>query len=370
MTKKKGRYSRELKRERKRCREEGNGATFEVEQHQDDATKNPKKQRRKKLSIFERLVKCFNESKHTGSVQMDEAGDHDPVASVRIITGCDWNESKHAFPPDTTGDTLTLRVQPLLILDMNGILCHRSRHTKEPVGVQLRPSIGMTAQTSIIPRTELEEILRYLDRHFCLAIWTSAKRRTANRLLKMLLPPEIRQRLLFVWGQNYCQAENVSPISTENSVESEKEKLEESESDDDDEDNDDTVYEKRLDKVWKAFPLWSADNTLLMDDSPEKCTSSTSNAIHPPAIHGRTKDSIDGTENQNILLCDEENERLQLEFFQKLTTFWTQQPHLRSLAKVHKTKHQSQEMMSYSNLIDFLESNARRHFGWRSGNGI
>ena len=72
---------------------------------------------------------------------------------------------------------------------------------KEPE-VQLRPSIGTIAQTAIIPRTDLGTFLHFLDNHFCLAIWTSAKRRTAKRLLTMLIPEGIKSRQI---GRASCR---------------------------------------------------------------------------------------------------------------------------------------------------------------------
>ena len=85
----------------------------------------------------------------------------------------------------------TIRVQPLLILDLNGILCHRDRKKKKsrPGGVPgvLRRFTGIVAQTPIIPRTDLLLFLHFLDCHFCLAIWSSAKPKTAKILLDLLL---------------------------------------------------------------------------------------------------------------------------------------------------------------------------------------
>lgn len=365
--KRKARYSRAQKRERKQSENEGGNEEQATNLHRHPL--NPMK--RRKSTVLQRIERCLEAARHTGSVTRDGEFDLDKldqnVASIRIITSCDGNESKKLFPPDCEdGHGITVRIQPLLILDLNGILCHRSRHNKEPVGVELRPSIGTMAQTAIIPRTDLNPFLRYLDQHFCLAVWTSAKRRTAKRLLQMLVPQDVRQKLLFVWGQNYCE----SLAAEEDAPEGDNSAYLESDEEDED-DNDETVYEKRLERVWKEFPLWSAENSLLVDDSPEKCKFAVANALHPPAIHGRKKESIEmcaaKSNSPSLILTDENNERIQLDFFQQLVEFWAKHPHLETLQKVHKTKNQNatRTEMSKADYYRFLEAHASSHLGWQ-----
>lgn len=118
-----------------------------------------------------------------------------------------------------------VRVQPLLVLDLNGILCHRirkptstisriqpfdedgqansefavalaaaaslSQHVSSPLP-QFRPPVGHVANTPVVARTDLADLLSYLDQHFALAVWTSAKRHTAKKLVDMLFPKEVR----------------------------------------------------------------------------------------------------------------------------------------------------------------------------------
>ena len=392
--KRKARYSRAEKRERKRLQEDvkKDKADADDDAAAADETKptcQPRpKRKRKKTTFLQRMIKCADESHHTQSVLAGTIDDSEKISSIRIITGCDMDRSNQKIPPEsatTCNSSLTIRIQPLLILDLNGILCHRSRSNKELGGVLLRPSIGTMAHTDIIPRTDLATFLRFLDKHFCLAIWTSAKRRTAKRLLAMLIPEDIRSRLLFVWGQNYCcQSDQVATSSTSDpdnaaadNGDSDNDASLEEESDDD-EDEDGFIYEKRLDKVWKAFPLWSADNTLLVDDSPEKCGFAVASAIHPPPIHGQRNESIhssssatpdDGTsDNLSLTMSDEDNEKRQLEFFQQLVSFWSRQPYLQTFQKVHKTRFHNLigEKISNTKYLRFMEtSNAARHVGWR-----
>ena len=188
-------------------------------------------------------------------------------------------------------------VKPLLILDINGILCYRvkSRAVGEDGNtVKYRPSIGHIACTDIIPRSDLHDFLYFLCNHFTLAIWTSAKLKNANSMLDLLIPPNIRQTLLFTWGQDMCEFKRTK------------------------QDEKGFVFMKLLCKVWKEYPLWNASNTILMDDSREKISEDhTSNVIHPPPLLGTMKVVGDG-----IVDMDEENQMKQFEFFNQFVQFW------------------------------------------------
>ena len=54
-----------------------------------------------------------------------------------------------------------------------------------------RQSCGNVAGTPIIQRTDLNSFLSFLDQHFTLAVWTSAKKRTADSLVDLLFPRDI-----------------------------------------------------------------------------------------------------------------------------------------------------------------------------------
>ena len=77
--------------------------------------------------------------------------------------------------PSTIPESIkVITVKPLIILDVNGILCHRLRHKSQkqiPQGiVKFRPSIGHIANTDIVPRSDLHEFISLLSKHFCLAV--------------------------------------------------------------------------------------------------------------------------------------------------------------------------------------------------------
>ena len=174
---KKPRYTRAQKRERKE-QQQSTQLSQQQQQHQQQqqATSQQNKvqhnrpQKKIKLSLQERVWKCAEKSFHTGSVMIDETS-VDSLRNIkkdtlRIVTSCDLEKSKQQFP---TQDSLrTIRIQPLLILDLNGILCHRIRQHQQQIDsyFPLRPSIGTIAGTPIIPRTDLQELIQYLDQTF------------------------------------------------------------------------------------------------------------------------------------------------------------------------------------------------------------
>ena len=88
---------------------------------------------------------------------------------------------------------MTIRSVPLVVLDVNGILCRRIRQRDKGVA-QFRASIGNVALTDVVPRTDLIKFLSFLDSNFTLAIWSSAKQKTVNKLISMLFPLEVRTR--------------------------------------------------------------------------------------------------------------------------------------------------------------------------------
>ena len=404
---------------------------------------------------------------------------------VRIQSGSSISEPRHLLLPSPVENykvfarRTTIKVQPLLVLDLNGILCFRDRkrrrrppklktnasaatnRTTDPTSHwRMRQSIGTVAMTPVVPRSDLYGFLDYLDRHFCLAVWTSAKAKTAKKLLDLLLgdprtprnnrdyrpTSAIRKRFLFVWNQCQCtktvstaktttngvensedhsngdnKGENSSENSGDLNVDTEegikadtkgghqadskadnKKKNNDHRNDDDDNsyDDDAIVFEKHLPKIWKAFPLWSANNTLLIDDSPEKCPLGIANAVHPPPLHGKRpplgwleSDQYMNHNNNNksnggFDLTDEENENQQGIFFRKLVGFWTEQPHssLPWTTTADGTRRDDPREVSddqspatngtaeaeatittrnNTRYYDFLEQHATGHMGWR-----
>jgi hypothetical protein len=360
--KKKARHSKQQKRDRKATQtqpEEGDGNT---------RTTQEKKQEEMQVPVVppvpvpapapvpaqvpktpvERILACARNAQFTKSVWMEPPYASSTTSRVHIVTRSSvlsGNEeaSRQHQPHDPRCPTL--RIQPLLILDLNGILCHRSRRHKEPPGVTLHPFVGSCAGTPIIPRSDLINMLLYLDQHFCLAVWTSAKRKTARRLLDLLLPPAISQRLLFVWTQAECDVLDQPELHKEEEV----------------------VFQKFLSKVWRAFPLWNSSNTLLMDDSPAKCPYAVGNAIHPPPIHGQMC-SPPKTETETparVWQSDMRNQQFQAVFYQRLVGHWATSPYERSVEST--SLNIIEEQVTNLPLRNFLQEHAIGHMGWRGG---
>lgn len=359
---------------------------------------------------IDRILRCAEKSLFTDSIVVENrietrkdttnTCEKQGQLVVEILSGCDFSKENtdHESPSTAMGNNAhpsaitlfarticTIKVQPLLVLDLNGILCHRDRKHKRLKDWKLRPSIGHVANTGIIPRTDLLQFLRYLDRHFCLAIWTSAKPKTAKKLLNLLLSSGnensidtkgIRSRLLFVWSQSQCTAvrssgrqdgitripESDTPTDIPTNVPPQggKNTLPKQDRDDDEHSFDETVvFEKHLPKIWESYPLWSANNTLLMDDSPEKCPMAVANAIHPPPLHGRiwNGDSKNGE--------DQDNQKRQTLFFEKLVSFWADSPHREQPFKDDVAEQESRGTLKNTHYYDFLQKHAQGHMGWR-----
>jgi hypothetical protein len=244
---------------------------------------------------------------------------------------------------------IRISIQPLLILDINGVLCHRVRRrpNQDPLIMsRYRSPLGPNiSQTPIIPRPDLLHFLEYLDQHFCLAIWTSAKAKTAKKLVDLLIPKLIKDRLLFVWSQGHCLVDE-SP-STPKSKE--------------------TSCVKDLELVWQKFPLWNRYNTILIDDTPEKCTRWKENALHPPPLHGRKQRRPDTHEDSTTKwMSDEVNVSRQFAFMTLLAEHWSSCP----LTQIWDSKGLDGTPSVISNECDgmatFLTKHATEFMGWKT----
>jgi NLI interacting factor-like phosphatase len=319
-------------------------ATQELDDGGDDdsgGVGRPGKKRLRRMRYLQSLVAAADSSSSTTSTAVINhllycAQISRFTQSVTLISGV----------PDVGGMITDICVQPLIVLDLNGVLCHRIRRKKNTLTSPknknknnnnhhtYRPVAFDIANTPVIPRTDIDTFLRYLDEHFCLAVWTSAKRTTAKALVQQLFPSDIANRLLFIWDQQHCDATNTNTNGTNgtndtNAYGNHKAKKKKKHNDHDD----DIVFVKDLAKVWKQYPLWNACNTILMDDSPDKCTQWHLNAVHPPPIHGLRLLFKDDNDNETAnrvqqqlrhhhLMSDEENERLQQLFFEGLVHYW------------------------------------------------
>jgi hypothetical protein len=185
--------------------------------------------------------------------------------------------------------------------------------------------------------------LHYLDRHFCLAVWTSARAKSAKQLVAALIPPAVAARLLFVWAQHDCDTVLSNNNNTSNG----------SGCDDSDDDNNLTL-KKDLSKVWKEYPVWNASNTLLMDDSPDKCVAWRENAVHPPPLNG-----LAGSTQDND---DEINARQQRLFLDQLVQHWNDEHTV--LQIWDETNGDATVTNNADGQLQFLKRHAVGHMGW------
>jgi hypothetical protein len=268
-----------------------------------------------------------------------------PGTRIEVVTSCTLPVPA-SFVQNSGQETSPvhrIHVQPLLVLDLNGILCHRIRAHRDPdvPKTAYRQATANIANTPVIPRTDLIEFLSFLDGHFCLAVWTSAKSKNAMALAKHLFPPDIFDRLVFVWSQHACDV-----------IEEQGE----------------TIFEKNLAKVWKESPMWNSHNTILIDDSRDKCQRWHLNAVHPPKLHGRKSHEL-----EEGIMADEVNEKLQREFFMELVENLNEKTVIVEWVATESgplpSATESDESLPYTLtsppvILDHLREKAVGHMGW------
>ena len=169
--------------------------------------------------------------------------------------------------------------------------------------------------------------------------------------MRALVPPDIAHRLLFVWGQDRCRVIR-DQKTAEGSVDGQP------------------IFEKDLALAWKEYPLWNANNTLLMDDSPDKCLSWQDNAVHPPPLNGRAPGASTLLSNGQVeaVLCDYENSQRQVEFFSSLIAYWRDYPLMQKWdVQGNASFHDSSNLVGQ---VDFLREHATGHMGWTHGDDV
>ena len=163
--------------------------------------------------------------------------------------------------------------------------------------------------------------------------------------MQILFPEEIRENLVFIWHRNFCNIVDVADKkkrigNTELELESNSKNNAEDEKKSS---HEDLIAIKSLAKVWDIFPIWNDTNTLLLDDSPEKCpTRYRKNSLHPRKICGTVTEINGGAYIDN----DEVNQNHQRCFFEHLAKNWS-------------------ESSPSEYLSSFLESNSKDYnMGW------
>ncbi|KAL3794586.1 hypothetical protein HJC23_008042 [Cyclotella cryptica] len=423
----------------------------------------------KQLTTEETLMQSQNGERNTGDKGSEALGDETTALSQSVVVTTTVFYPREDVSPAESGHTsdassvpmisvhtlLQTRsiicVKPLIVLDLNGILCHRVRERNKicapPMELSIssmsnkniipqrtipKKSAGRIANTEIIPRSDLSDFLHLLHEHFALAVWTSATQKTARSLVKLLFPDHIRSRLVFVWHRNFCNLVKSSALKsctgeggdrdTEDECRNKEKKRRKTNCEGGEEVGVDNAVDnamqhvplqdmndvdstkcastnppseyyqeftaiKSLSKVWSAYPLWDNTNTLLIDDSPDKCPRRfRENAIHPPPLRGtetfyslesdaasrsvdsseenksdETDQASDSTVSSELLVDDDEaNQKRQRQFFELLAKYWS--------CPQSRTIDTSSNRSSREKLNEFLKKNAVAHnLRWKVG---
>ncbi|CAJ1962647.1 unnamed protein product [Cylindrotheca closterium] len=295
-----------------------------VRNSQENNTADGKEAKKKQFNerVLQLAEKCSSHGKgvrilkkpiHQSANQSESESDIDIDASlvVRTVSSSLLQRLGQAEDEDSTLPSLlpslpvpllpfTIFIKPLLICDVNGILCHRVRADPYP-DIPYRESAKKVSGTLVIPRPGLNEFWEFLSQHFCLAIWTSAKPKTAQALVKAIIPDHIQSKLIFVWGQSQCQMQMQSQndAGCDSSI-----------------DERNVVFVKSLNKVYNRYPLWNSTNTLLIDDSREKIpTRNVGNVLHPPPMNGKQSSN---KLSQYGITDDQDNHKIQMKLFASL----------------------------------------------------
>lgn len=136
----------------------------------------------------------------------------------------------------------------LLILDLNGLLCHRKHVSELHEGIP--ESVIAHAQRRgnqfVWARPHVDEFLRYCVDRFDVGLWSSATQQRLMEFLPAVVAEDVYARLAFVWSQDQCDLEEGAggnPI---------------------------TIWKKNLSRVYAAFPQQMREDVLLLDDVVEK----------------------------------------------------------------------------------------------------
>ena len=167
--------------------------------------------------------------------------------------------------------------KPLIILDLNGVLIDRE-YNKEA-----NPEEGVNEKVGnflVWKRPALDGFLQGLFERYHVAVWSSVKAWNLDQLVKYIFNDKAfhHEDLAFCWSQDQCDQE-------EHPDEELRDKK--------------PLFVKDLSKVWEAFPQFDCENTVIIDDTPEKIratklsTSSTSTYHHIEAVTWLEHDNED-----------------------------------------------------------------------------
>ena len=135
--------------------------------------------------------------------------------------------------------------KPLLILDLNNVLVYREyQDALAPEQAAVIPSAVLIGKRLTWKRPHVDEFLEYIFSKFNVAVWSSAMQFNVDLQCEFVFGDK-RKQLVFEWDQSKCLVEP-RPGAPK------------------------PLFIKPLQKIWSAFPQFSAEDTIIVDDSMEK----------------------------------------------------------------------------------------------------
>jgi RNA polymerase II subunit A small phosphatase-like protein len=153
----------------------------------------------------------------------------------------------------------------LLVLDLDETLIHASDERLE------RPEDFQVFGYCVYVRPHLEQFLTTCAAHFDLAVWSAASEDYVEAIVARIVPPDVR--LQFVWGRSRCTYRlDASQLERDGYGDPSSH----------------YNYVKNLHKLKRRG--YRLERTLIVDDSPHKCSLNYGNAIYVREYVGEARD--------------------------------------------------------------------------------
>lgn len=153
----------------------------------------------------------------------------------------------------------------LLILDLDETLVYATEQKLD------READFLAFDYFVYKRPYLDAFLNELQKHYLLAVWSSASDDYVAEVVKNIVPKEIK--LEFVWGRS--RSVRKLDIDVDNAYAGDYWNH--------------SFYIKPLKKVRRRG--YNLDRVLIVDDTPHKCQRNYGNAIYPQEYQGNLEDS-------------------------------------------------------------------------------
>ena len=200
------------------------------------------------------------------------------------------------YPKDSHLIIMDRKEKMLLILDLNKVLVHRRKRRR-------------TFHT----RPYAKEFILGMSQRFQVAVWTSCSEKNGQQIVQSLFSDI---DLLFVWYCDRCVRTQVPICGNKGDTDVTARSSSAATSMEDQEDFEEIKLTslKPLMSVWSEFPQYSQYNTLLVDDSAEKCYENPPhNCVHPlPYVFFSDDDVDDETKKERKKMNKKQKKRKML----------------------------------------------------------